>query len=200
MYFKPHFSNTFCEAIFFGCVKPIIFLRPRVSNSKANEALAVITSYSIHYTKLYEVLLPKAIEFTNEVRSFGAALLAALEKKDSEGLAIGQDGKYGHCCAGKPERPVKKGRGQPQGNDLHRTGDKPDLCRQIRIISGKYARPLIGEGMEQSCKSRITSYNVCYTKLLRAMETLTLVQTGKRDPIPLILLDPPGSTYSYNFV
>lgn len=28
-----------------------------------------------------------------------------------------------------------------------------------------------------------------------AMETLTLVQTGKRDPIPLILVDEPGDTY-----
>ncbi|HAM53506.1 MAG TPA: TIGR00730 family Rossman fold protein [Nitrospiraceae bacterium] len=28
-----------------------------------------------------------------------------------------------------------------------------------------------------------------------AMETLTLVQTGKRDPLPLILLDEPGGTY-----
>lgn len=28
-----------------------------------------------------------------------------------------------------------------------------------------------------------------------AMEILTLVQTGKRDPIPLILVDPPGSNY-----
>ncbi len=28
-----------------------------------------------------------------------------------------------------------------------------------------------------------------------AMETLTLVQTGKRDPIPLILVDEPGGTY-----
>ncbi len=28
-----------------------------------------------------------------------------------------------------------------------------------------------------------------------AMETLTLVQTGKRDPIPLILIDEPGGTY-----
>ncbi len=28
-----------------------------------------------------------------------------------------------------------------------------------------------------------------------AMETLTLVQTGKRDPLPLVLLEPPGSTY-----
>ena len=28
-----------------------------------------------------------------------------------------------------------------------------------------------------------------------AMETLTLVQTGKRDLMPLILIDPPGSTY-----
>jgi uncharacterized protein (TIGR00730 family) len=28
-----------------------------------------------------------------------------------------------------------------------------------------------------------------------AMETLTLVQTGKRDLIPLILIDPPGNTY-----
>ncbi|AOY58647.1 MULTISPECIES: TIGR00730 family Rossman fold protein [Desulfococcus] len=28
-----------------------------------------------------------------------------------------------------------------------------------------------------------------------AMETLTLVQTGKRDLIPLVLIDPPGSTY-----
>jgi uncharacterized protein (TIGR00730 family) len=28
-----------------------------------------------------------------------------------------------------------------------------------------------------------------------AMETLTLVQTGKRDPLPLILIDEPGGTY-----
>ncbi|MGD0884789.1 MAG: TIGR00730 family Rossman fold protein [Thermodesulfovibrionales bacterium] len=28
-----------------------------------------------------------------------------------------------------------------------------------------------------------------------AMETLTLVQTGKRDPLPLVLLDEPGGTY-----
>jgi len=28
-----------------------------------------------------------------------------------------------------------------------------------------------------------------------AMETLTLVQTGKRDPIPLVLVDEPGGTY-----
>ena len=28
-----------------------------------------------------------------------------------------------------------------------------------------------------------------------AMETLTLVQTGKRNPVPLVLLDEPGSTY-----
>jgi uncharacterized protein (TIGR00730 family) len=28
-----------------------------------------------------------------------------------------------------------------------------------------------------------------------AMETLTLVQTGKRDPVPLILVDTPGGTY-----
>lgn len=28
-----------------------------------------------------------------------------------------------------------------------------------------------------------------------AMETLTLVQTGKRDPLPLVLLDVPGGTY-----
>lgn len=28
-----------------------------------------------------------------------------------------------------------------------------------------------------------------------AMETLTLVQTGKRDPVPLVLIDEPGGTY-----
>jgi hypothetical protein len=28
-----------------------------------------------------------------------------------------------------------------------------------------------------------------------AMETLTLVQTGKRDPLPLVLIDEPGGTY-----
>ena len=27
------------------------------------------------------------------------------------------------------------------------------------------------------------------------METLTLVQTGKRNPLPLILVDEPGGTY-----
>jgi hypothetical protein len=33
-----------------------------------------------------------------------------------------------------------------------------------------------------------------------AMETLTLVQTGKRAPLPLILLDSPGGTYWTNYV
>ncbi len=33
-----------------------------------------------------------------------------------------------------------------------------------------------------------------------AMETLTLVQTGKRDLMPLILIDPPGSTYWYHWL
>ncbi|HTR44523.1 MAG TPA: TIGR00730 family Rossman fold protein, partial [Thermodesulfovibrionales bacterium] len=33
-----------------------------------------------------------------------------------------------------------------------------------------------------------------------AMETLTLVQTGKRDPIPLILVDEPGGTYWSDYI
>jgi hypothetical protein len=33
-----------------------------------------------------------------------------------------------------------------------------------------------------------------------AMETLTLVQTGKRDPLPILLLDEPGSTYWENWL
>jgi hypothetical protein len=36
----------------------------------------------------FAVLLPKALEFANEVRSFGAALLSTLEKGDAEGLAL----------------------------------------------------------------------------------------------------------------
>lgn len=34
-----------------------------------------------------------------------------------------------------------------------------------------------------------------FGSLDEAMETLTLLQTGKRDPIPLILIDEPGGTY-----
>ncbi len=33
-----------------------------------------------------------------------------------------------------------------------------------------------------------------------AMETLTLIQTGKRDPIPLILVDEPGGTYWSHYI
>jgi hypothetical protein len=33
-----------------------------------------------------------------------------------------------------------------------------------------------------------------------AMETLTLIQTGKRDPIPLILVDEPGGTYWSDYI
>lgn len=33
-----------------------------------------------------------------------------------------------------------------------------------------------------------------------AMETLTLVQTGKRNPLPLILVDQPGGTYWLNWI
>jgi hypothetical protein len=33
-----------------------------------------------------------------------------------------------------------------------------------------------------------------------AMETLTLVQTGKRNPVPLILMDCPEGTYWINWI
>ena len=33
-----------------------------------------------------------------------------------------------------------------------------------------------------------------------AMETLTLVQTGKRNPLPLVLVDEPGGTYWTNWI
>jgi len=33
-----------------------------------------------------------------------------------------------------------------------------------------------------------------------AMETLTLVQTGKREPLPLILIDEPGGTYWTRYI
>jgi uncharacterized protein (TIGR00730 family) len=39
-----------------------------------------------------------------------------------------------------------------------------------------------------------------FGSLDEAMETLTLVQTGKRNPLPLILLDVPGGTYWSNWI
>ena len=101
----------------------------------------VITSYSIHYTKLYEFIVNYINAFTPD---------------------RGCDHRLLHCQG--LEQLQSRPPTAPQGNDiesrptnersyvLHKTGDD-DIGRRFRI----------------------TSYNVCYTKLLRVLRAAIIV-------------------------
>ena len=95
--------------------------------------MGVITSYSIHYTKLYETV-PEVVRFggyEDETSSLAKVQIAASHYLESWGDGFTYEGHY---------VPV-----QPLIEPLYETFGELEFLARIRI----------------------TSYNVCYTKLLR---------------------------------
>lgn len=72
-------------ALFAPPIDPALLVRARAAGLDIGTALDMALSPSPHYR--FHPLLQKALEFCNEVRSFGAALLSALEKRDGEKLS-----------------------------------------------------------------------------------------------------------------
>lgn len=73
-------------ALFAPPIDPALLVRARAAGLDIGTALSMALGASTpHYR--FQPLLQKALEFCNEVRSFGNALLSALEKRDGEVLA-----------------------------------------------------------------------------------------------------------------
>ncbi|MEO8023312.1 neuraminidase-like domain-containing protein [Polaromonas sp.] len=73
-------------ALFSPPIDPALLVRARAAGLDIGAALSMaLDTRPSHYR--FQPMLQKALEFCNEVRSFGAALLSALEKRDSEQLA-----------------------------------------------------------------------------------------------------------------
>ena len=73
-------------ALFAPPIDPALLVRARAAGLDIGTALDMALSPRQSPYR-FQSLLQKALEFTNEVRSFGGALLSALEKRDSEQLS-----------------------------------------------------------------------------------------------------------------
>jgi hypothetical protein len=74
-------------------IEPGLLVRARAAGVDISSVLSDIGAPLPHFR--FPVMLQKALEFCNDVKSLGAAFLSALEKKDAEGLAelkMRQDG------------------------------------------------------------------------------------------------------------
>jgi hypothetical protein len=79
-------GNTRQLALFAPAIDPALLVRARAAGLDIGTALDMaLGARSSHYR--FQPLLQKALEFCGEVRSFGNALLSALEKRDGEQLA-----------------------------------------------------------------------------------------------------------------
>lgn len=73
-------------ALFAPPIDPALLVRARAAGLDIGTALAMaLDQRTPHYR--FQPMLQKALEFCNEVRSFGNALLSALEKRDGEQMA-----------------------------------------------------------------------------------------------------------------
>ena len=121
--------------------------------------LNVITSYSIHYTKLYDIGEDNIL---SKIETFGP-ILPILKVKDSEeAVAIANNSKYG-LQAGVFTNDINKA--MKIADSLEYGGiminSSPTFRKDNMPFGGVKKSGLGREGI------RITSYNVCYTKLLR---------------------------------
>ena len=117
---------------------------------------SVITSYSIHYTKLYELS-----QVRKAIRTFGEPSVVIEGHTDSTGSAA---------------------------INAQLSKDRAEAVRQYFIAGGSLAEAqvtAIGYGSERPLvpndtpeHSRITSYNVCYTKLLRSFRHRPVLPSG----------------------
>jgi hypothetical protein len=67
-------------------IDPGLLVRARAAGVDIGAALSDINTPLPHYR--FQVILQKAVEFGNEVRNLGGALLAALEKQDAEQVSL----------------------------------------------------------------------------------------------------------------
>ena len=72
-------------ALFEPPIDPALLVRAAAAGIDLGSALADLDTTPL---QRFQVLLPRAVELTGDVRALGAALLAALEKKDAETLAL----------------------------------------------------------------------------------------------------------------
>ena len=67
-------------------IDPGLLVRAAAAGIDLASVLSDVNAATPHYR--FSVVYEKALEFCNEVRNFGATLLAALEKNDAEGLSL----------------------------------------------------------------------------------------------------------------
>ena len=73
-------------ALFDPPIDPAMLVRAAASGMSLSDAINEMMSPLPHYK--FAIMLQKATELTQEVKSFGASLLSAIEKRDSEHLAL----------------------------------------------------------------------------------------------------------------
>lgn len=73
-------------ALFQPPIDPALLVKARAAGLSIEDAIAGLTQTGLGYR--FTFLLQKAQDFTAEVKSFGAQLLSALEKRDGEELAL----------------------------------------------------------------------------------------------------------------
>ena len=111
-----------------------------------SRARSVITSYSIHYTKLYDKIILRWAK--TRIPQGLQQIRSTRQKNSADGLTLPYRG-TAKKKLGDLLRPAKAG---------HEHGPHEVCCMQY---TGEEALGLI------ETLGRITSYNVCYTKLLR---------------------------------
>ena len=124
--------------------------------------MSVITSYSIHYTKLYDIVQGYGMTETSPI-------VSANRLESNDPMSVGRPLPGVMVRIGENRELQVKGPSVMQGY-WHRDEDTARVLTpdgwlgtgdQAEILDGRiYIRGRI--------KDRITSYNVCYTKLLRA--------------------------------
>ena len=67
-------------------INTVVMVRSPHAGTELASVLGDINAATPHYR--FNVMSQKAIEFCNELKNFGAALLSTLEKKDAEGLSL----------------------------------------------------------------------------------------------------------------
>ena len=116
------YAKIFAVSVYQAEKEIFEFIKIRKQAIMGNFSASVITSYSIHYTKLYD-----------------------------DGRQINRMNKYV----------------SPEYINAYSSNTGEKRSREKHTYSGKSILKLIGKNLG----SRITSYNVCYTKLLRILES-----------------------------
>ena len=139
----------------------------------------VITSYSIHYTKLYEDItgmIESDPNVTTVIPRLEAFALAAVGSRTQGVMVIGMD-------------PDKEDKGFNIRNRMVKYKLTPDAVESLKAenLPGRTGKLL------DVFLNRITSYNVCYTKLLRCFRnaetalTANLAREGITKPAAVVL-------------